>query len=70
MGVPVVFRGLRLALGPAARRHRVIVVEVAPLRTVDGVKRALVVEQPSVGANVVTLKYHDSDPDLVRRVPT
>jgi capsular exopolysaccharide synthesis family protein len=70
VGVPVVFRGLRLALGRAALRQRVIVVEVEALsRTVEGMKQVLAIDQPTLGANVVRVKYRDPDPDLVRKVP-
>jgi capsular exopolysaccharide synthesis family protein len=70
VGVPVVFRGLRLVLGAKALGYPVIVVEVGTLtRTVEAVKKALQIEQASIGANVVTLNYWDADPGLVRQVP-
>jgi polysaccharide biosynthesis transport protein len=69
-GIPIVFRGMRLALARGGPRASLIVVDVAPTaQTVDGIKAALRVEQASLGANVVTLSYEDTDPILVRQVP-
>jgi tyrosine-protein kinase Etk/Wzc len=69
-GTAIVFRGMRLALKPRTPRVSLIVVEVGPAPgTVDAVKRALRIEQASLGANVVTLTYEDTDPVLVRQVP-
>lgn len=69
-GAPIVFRGLRLALSPQISHTSLIVIEVAPTaRTVDGVKRALRIDQASLGADVVALTYEDTDPILVRQVP-
>jgi capsular exopolysaccharide synthesis family protein len=69
-GVPIVLRGMRLALNPNAPRVGLIVVEVGAMTgTVDGVKQSLRVEQASLGADVLTLTYRDTDPDLVRQVP-
>jgi uncharacterized protein involved in exopolysaccharide biosynthesis len=69
-GAPIVFRGMRLALSPQVSHVSLIVVEVAPTsRTVDAVKGALRIDQASLGADVVTLTYEDTDPILVRQVP-
>jgi capsular exopolysaccharide synthesis family protein len=69
-GAPIVLRGMRLALNANVPRFPVILFDVAPTsRTVDGVRSALSVQQASLGADVVTLTYQDTDPNLVRQVP-
>lgn len=69
-GTAIVLRGMRLALRRTEPRVPLFVVEVAPMgQTVNAVQSALRVEQASLGANVLTLTYEDTDPILVRQVP-
>ena len=69
-GTPIVLLGMRLALHPNVPRFPVILFDVAPTSpTITAVQGALNVQQASLGADVVTLTYQDTDPNLVRQVP-